>query len=100
MFVLRLNPMRAAQVEITENICKADTREALEALLERESVEPYRDGRWAKHFRQGGPLEWFNPPCEIFGQGIFDIGNADVEAMRARENFEAFAGALCHVSSL
>lgn len=43
-------------------MARAETVEELTQWLESETVEPYRDGQWSKAFRQGGPLEWYNPP--------------------------------------
>lgn len=74
MYVLVLNDMRMAQVEMSRPVVRSESREALEAFLLREQVEPYRDGQWGKTYRQGGPLEWFNPPSEMFRQGIVDAG--------------------------
>lgn len=90
MWALRLNPMtdRAERVDI---VAIADTREALERLLENESVPNYKDGGYSKNFRQGGPLEWFNPPLGgqawIDVDAIIDVGTADQWAQRARDQF-------------
>lgn len=64
MWVLYLNDMRSSHIETLTPAVRAESRQQLLDLLERERVESYRsdDGRWAKSFRQGGPLEWFNPP--------------------------------------
>jgi hypothetical protein len=62
VWILQLNDMRDARVEWMTPVCCADSREELEAFVEREKVEPYKDGTWGKSFRQGGPLEWFNQP--------------------------------------
>jgi hypothetical protein len=62
MFLLILNPMFGLAEEETI-LARAATREAIEELLWRETVEPYVDAsRWRKFFRKGGPLEWFNHP--------------------------------------
>jgi len=45
-------------------VARAEERNELVAFVEREMVEPYRDGHWYKSFRKDGPLEWFNPPDE------------------------------------
>ncbi len=68
MWVLRLNDMRDDHFEDLRPAFRADTREELVALVERERVPGYRDGRWGKNFRAGGPLEWFNPPSPRFGE--------------------------------
>ena len=62
MWILFLNDMRSFHVEDLRAVGWAETREALEAVLASEKVEPYRDGQWYKAFRAGGPLEWCNPP--------------------------------------
>ena len=60
--ILYLNDMRSPQIEMLRHVVKAATKEELKAFLARERVESYRDGRWGKVFREGGPLEWFNEP--------------------------------------
>lgn len=89
MFVLFLNHMTGSY-ENSVAIARAGSREALEALLVRERVEPYRDGNWSKTFRRGGPLEWFNAHDRIPNEhcGIRDVGTADSWAAAARENFD------------
>jgi hypothetical protein len=61
MWALQLNPMTANAEQIVP-VAVAETEQDILALLERETVEPYTDGQWRKAFRQGGILEWFNPP--------------------------------------
>jgi hypothetical protein len=91
MWILQLNPM-TGQAENVVPIVRAESREALEAFVNAETVEPYQDGRFHKVFRQGGTLEWFNPP---FGDQAFinvpafvDIGTEEDWAARARERFQ------------
>lgn len=85
MWVLLLNDMRSANIEIREPVCCAVEKDELTDLLTREKVETYQDGNehrreptpggygdlgdvhgsnrtWGKSFRKGGPLEWFNSP--------------------------------------
>lgn len=54
---------------------------------ENERVAVYNDGNFSKVFRQGGPLEWFNPVwtfegVDSFGHGLsedwVDIANIDI----------------------
>ena len=62
MWILRLNDMRSPRIEIMSNAARAESLKDLQALVERETVQPYRgDDGWGKAFRKGGPLEWFNP---------------------------------------
>lgn len=61
IYVLQLNDMRGS-VEILVPYAWSTDRAPLERYLAAESVEPYMDGRWAKVFRAGGPLEWCNLP--------------------------------------
>lgn len=79
MYVLVLNDMRMSQVEIRVPVCRAESCEELEELLNRERVPDYvhDDGskKWLKVYRQGGPLEWFNPPWPDEGP-IRDVGTA------------------------
>ncbi len=69
-YVLLLNDMRAANIENGTAVYWCRTPEPLVQLLESEKVDPWQDGGWNKAFRQGGPLEWFNPPWESAGQGV------------------------------
>lgn len=66
MWVLYLNDMRGPKSEVLTPAAWAESRQALEDLVERELVAGYVDSRppreWSKNFRTGGPLEWFNPP--------------------------------------
>jgi len=59
--VLLLNDMRFPKVEQLREVCIGSESE-LQALLDRESVELYRDGGWCKTYRKDGPLEWCNRP--------------------------------------
>jgi hypothetical protein len=68
MYVLVLNDMRSSNIEHLTPVACAESYAELEALLSRERVEPYSDGRWGKSFRAGGPLEWRNPPPNAFGE--------------------------------
>lgn len=65
MWVLCLNDMRSPKVENLSPVCGAETAERLLGLLKTESVGSYKDGQWRKEFRQGGLLEWYNPPSHF-----------------------------------
>jgi len=69
IFLLLLNDMRSNRFEVLQPISAAPSKEALIQLMERERVIPYQDGRWGKHFRIGGPLEW----CNAGSFSIFEI---------------------------
>jgi|HubBroStandDraft_1064217.scaffolds.fasta_scaffold336122_3 hypothetical protein len=93
MWVLQLNPM-TANAERVVPVAGADTREALEAFLNLQlAPEPYKDGNWYKVFRQGGTLEWFNPPLgdeSFIGVPAFvNVGTEDDWAREAVERFGA-----------
>jgi len=82
VWILFLNDMRHGHFEDMSPVARAETREALEAFVRAETVEPYRDPSglpatedatdpsgfgyrcnsttWYKTFRKGGPLEWCN----------------------------------------
>ena len=62
MWILQLNDMRSPKFEILTPVACAPSREDLERLIEHEAVDCYQDGRFHKHFRAGGPLEWCNKP--------------------------------------
>lgn len=61
-YVLILSDMCAPKFENSNTTCAwARTPELLKRFLEEERVERYKDDRWSKSFRRGGPLEWSNP---------------------------------------
>jgi len=64
MWVLFLNDMRSDKYEYVQPALRAETREEILDFLKQERVETYKDGRFSKSFRQGGPLEWCNPPFD------------------------------------
>lgn len=74
-FLLILNDMRSVHIETPTIVVAADREEDLEQFMEdcQADAWPYRDGHWSKVFKQGSPLEWFNPPCEHFGHGIVPV---------------------------
>jgi hypothetical protein len=89
-WILQLNDMREPHSEVLRAVCRADTVEQLMELLVRERVETYETPRdptfcvnWVKSFRQGGPLEWFNPPDYDELAALIDRGflvQVDIEA--------------------
>ena len=86
MFILQLNDMRSANVENLTVSYRADTKEELDEFIEKEKVENYSDGQWAKAYRKDGPLEWFNPPWNL-ERHIVDAGTEDDWAENARRQF-------------
>jgi hypothetical protein len=62
-WILKLNDMRSDRFEHLTIVCRADTKEELEAFLTRErhkgTKSYWKDGDWSKPFRRG-PLEWYN----------------------------------------
>ena len=80
MWMLSLNDMRHSKSEELTNVAYAETKEELIDFLSREKVESYSiedgDKTWGKEYRQGGPLEWFNPPVtpnEPFFKDMCDL---------------------------
>lgn len=93
IYGLFLNCMHC-NTEQRELVAIADTKEKLVQFMERERVEPYREGPWHKTFRSGSPLENFNPPVPLnadaeqdpFGHGITRIATrAEYIERAARE---------------
>ena len=87
MWVLQLNDMRSSKIEILNSVARAKTKEELEAFIERESVETYRDERWGKTFKKDGPLEWYNRPS-LSKNNFVDVGDEETWAERARVDFQ------------
>jgi len=90
-WLLRLNDMRAAQIEILHTVAVASSREALEAFMAAEKVEPYLDLPWAKSFRAGGPLEWCNPPYDWDTRHFVNIGTREEAMAHAAANYDDYA---------
>lgn len=90
VWLLRLNDMRAAQIEILGTVAVASSREALVAFLDAEAVEPYRDGQWNKSYRAGGPLEWCNPPFDD-ERSFVCIGTRAEAMASAAQNFDRYS---------
>lgn len=59
LFALVLNPMQE-RTEAERVVAISTSKDALEKFYKDELVEPYKDDRWHKTFRKGGPLEWYN----------------------------------------
>ena len=87
MWILFLNDMRMSQIEMSEAVARAESKEVLKAFVEGERVEPYRDGQWGKCFRQGGPLEWYNDPWDE--DALFrDVGSKEEYMQRCSDNWD------------
>lgn len=85
MWVLLLNDMRYSQIEILDAVAKAETKEELLAFLDGEKVEMYRDGQWGKTYKQGGALEWRNPPWNFKdGEHFVNVGTREEWATNAK----------------
>lgn len=98
MFILQLNPMHE-RIEVTVPVAVASTQEQLQTFLDSERAsEPYSDGRWRKSFKQGGPLEWFNPPPLFAGQSAFvDIGTREQWVEQGGVNFDNLCSSVVQV---
>jgi hypothetical protein len=92
MWILVLNDMRSAQIEMTKPVAVAESRDALESFIENEA-ESWRDGQWRKSFRKGSPLEWFNPPF-FGGEAFQDIGTKEDWQREAGERFDNLVNGL------
>ena len=101
MFVLRLNDMRAANIENLTNVARAETKEVLIKYLEAEKCEMYTtdEGRWSKSYKQGGPLEWYNTPYDL-NEVIVNVKTEDDWAHNAREQFRAQVMSLSIIDSM
>lgn len=71
MWVLLLNDMRHSKVEFLTPVARAKNVEDLGVFVKTHKVDLYMDEeergdggtyQWAKEFRKGSPLEWYNPP--------------------------------------
>lgn len=89
MWVLFLNDMRASNVENLHPCFRADTKEALLAFLEHEATQGYTEGKWAKAYRKGSPLEWCNPPWNDGPEYIRNAGTREEWMAQAARNYDA-----------
>ena len=87
MFILQLNDMRSPKVEMVSTIVRAETKEEIEDLIERETVDTYEDQAYQKFFKKGGPLEWCNEPG-VLHLHIIDVGTPDIWSENARKGFQ------------
>lgn len=55
------------QMEARQLAAIAFDLDKLKTWYENEKVEPYKDDRWHKVFKKGGPLEWLNPASTLDG---------------------------------
>jgi hypothetical protein len=122
MFVLLLNDMRSGRIEDLTPVARAETKEELLALLEREKVEEYTDEgdhvnsedhsfgisrsvstgyRYGKTYRKGGPLEWYNPPWEVrTDQHFRNVGTREDWMKNAGMEFDENVGTVPTVDDL
>jgi hypothetical protein len=94
MWLLLLNRMTDEKVEYLTPVAVAESREALEAFVASERVPYYQTDNWGKEFRQGGPLEWFNPPMFDPERSFVDIGTRDEYLMRKADEWDRDIGSL------
>jgi len=73
---LILNPM-PANTEKGNLVAIAEDKELLKQWMKDQlAPEPYKDDKWYKVFKKGGPLEWDNPPQYVQeGKEVNDYGH-------------------------
>lgn len=84
IYTLTLNPIMN-RAEDRRVVALSSDYDRLIAWYRDQMVPEWRDGQWYKYFRQGSPLEWYNPPRTLelnelqpWGHGIADVWiNAD-----------------------
>ena len=91
IYTLALNPM-AGRAEERRIVALSGDYDRLVAWYRDQMVPEWRDGQWYKYFRQGSPLEWFNPAFSLelsqnapYGHGISDewMSESDWTALRS-----------------
>lgn len=105
MWFLQLNDMRSAHVEDLQPVFRSESKGTLEKLLTDERVDMYRDGKWCKTFRQGGPLEWFNAPSAngdawINVPALVEVVEEESVRIAAEAARARYAGLLAHVPTV
>lgn len=86
IYYLIMNPV-TDRVESGRIVMMSTRKENLISSYENERVAIYNDGNFSKVFRQGGPLEWYNPVWTFEGVDPFGHGLSedwvDVENLTA-----------------
>jgi hypothetical protein len=89
VYYLIMNPVtdRAESGRIT---MMSTDKNTLISAYKNENVSTYDDGNYRKVFRQGGPLEWYNPLWTIEGVDSFGHGLSedwvDMENLQTLKN--------------
>lgn len=79
IYVLTLNDMRFEKYEDLVDVAWSTSIDALVDLLLDQRVDTYKDGRFAKSFRKGGPLEWYNVPnVPIIGKELLEATHGKI----------------------
>ncbi len=108
MYALYLNMMRD-RAERMDLLAISEDLKRLQDYVRGEQVEPYQDvsssgfgdgnQTFYKAFRQGGPLEWYNPPSGLnledgnsFTGGIRKIPNRQEYMEQAGRDWDRFVG--------
>lgn len=86
MWILQLNDMRDENPSVLKSVARAETKEELADLIQREQVDPYEEEEHGKVFKKEGLLEWFNPPV-LAEQYFVNVGDEETWAKRARVDF-------------
>lgn len=71
---LCLNPM-TDRTEASHLVAWSIEEGAIEVWYKSQLVPTYKDDHWVKNFKQGSPLEWYNPAnivteLDHYGQGL------------------------------
>lgn len=73
IYYLIMNPV-TDKAESGKIALMSTEKDKLIAVYENERVGVYNDGNFSKVFRQGGPLEWYNPVWTFEGVDHFGHG--------------------------
>lgn len=96
MFVLRLNDMRASQIEILSDVCISDNKKDLTEFIKKEKTKPYQeengDRVWSKSFKKEGPLEWYNLPID--DSCYLEIATEDAFVEAKRKEYQNFINSI------
>lgn len=82
-----MNPM-ASRTEAIEVVAWSYDKDKLIRWYKSQKVDLYTThGKWAKHFAEGGPLEWYNPLLNEGGR-IGSYGHGIVEKWVEEKNIK------------
>ena len=121
-YVFQANDMRSPNIEIRNPVVISDDKQRLIDYIKDQlhgiktdgEYDSWKDGKWAKVFKVGSPLEWYNMPYGIprntnkwaidafgldsMGQGIMEVDEkaeyVRIHTTKAEQDWDDFVGSI------